>query len=387
MTEHASFQNEIYLQGMGGVQPSLPMEFSGLEAAAHDALSPEAFAYVAGSAGLERTAAANRDAFSRWKIVPRMMVDVTERDTSTQLLGTPLPSPIMTAPIGVQSIIHEEGELAVARAAASLDVPMILSTASSCSIEDVAAASGDNPRWFQLYWPSERAVAASLVERAEAAGYRAIVVTLDTKMMAWRPRDLQSAYLPFLQQQGLANYKTDPAFLAGLEQPWDENVPMALLRWIGLFADKTVTWDDIDWLRSITSLPIVVKGVQHVEDARRAVDVGIDALVVSNHGGRQVDNAVGALTVLPEVVDAAGDVPVLFDSGVRSGADVFTALCLGARAVLLGRPWVYGLALAGEDGVRHVLRSIMAEFDLTMALTGQTSVQELGRHLLRAPDA
>lgn len=387
MTEHASFQNEIYLQGMGGVQPSLPMEFSGLEAAAHDALSPEAFAYVAGSAGLERTAAANRDAFSRWKIVPRMMVDVTERDTSTQLLGTPLPSPIMTAPIGVQSIIHEEGELAVARAAASLDVPMILSTASSCSIEDVAAASGDNPRWFQLYWPSERAVAASLVERAEAAGYRAIVVTLDTKMMAWRPRDLQSAYLPFLQQQGLANYKTDPAFLAGLEQPWDENVPMALLRWIGLFADKTVTWDDIDWLRSITSLPIVVKGIQHVEDARRAVDVGIDALVVSNHGGRQVDNAVGALTVLPEVVDAAGDVPVLFDSGVRSGADVFTALCLGARAVLLGRPWVYGLALAGEDGVRHVLRSIMAEFDLTMALTGQTSVQELGRHLLRAPDA
>jgi lactate 2-monooxygenase len=387
MTEHASFQNEIYLQGMGGVQPSLPMEFSGLEAAAHDALSPEAFAYVAGSAGLERTAAANRDAFSRWKIVPRMMVDVAERDTSTQLLGTPLPSPIMTAPIGVQSIIHEEGELAVARAAASLDVPMILSTASSCSIEDVAAASGDNPRWFQLYWPSERAVAASLVERAEAAGYRAIVVTLDTKMMAWRPRDLQSAYLPFLQQQGLANYKTDPAFLAGLEQPWDENVPMALLRWIGLFADKTVTWDDIDWLRSITSLPIVVKGVQHVEDARRAVDVGIDALVVSNHGGRQVDNAVGALTVLPEVVDAAGDVPVLFDSGVRSGADVFTALCLGARAVLLGRPWVYGLALAGEDGVRHVLRSIMAEFDLTMALTGQTSVQELGRHLLRAPDA
>jgi lactate 2-monooxygenase len=387
MTEHASFQNEIYLQGMGGVQPSLPMEFSGLEAAARDALSPEAFAYVAGSAGLERTAAANRDAFSRWKIVPRMMVDVTERDTSTQLLGTPLPSPIMTAPIGVQSIMHEEGELAVARAAASLDVPMILSTASSCSIEDVAAASGDNPRWFQLYWPSERAVAASLVERAQAAGYRAIVVTLDTKMMAWRPRDLQGAYLPFLQQQGLANYKTDPAFLAGLEQPWDENVPMALLRWIGMFADKTVTWDDIDWLRSITSLPIVVKGIQHVEDARRAVDVGIDALVVSNHGGRQVDNAVGALTVLPEVVDAAGDVPVLFDSGVRSGADVFTALCLGARAVLLGRPWVYGLALAGEDGVRHVLRSIMAEFDLTMALTGQTSVHELGRHLLRAPDA
>ena len=384
MTDHANFQNELYLQGMAGTKPALPMTYAGLEAAAREALSPEAFAYVAGGAGDERTMDANREAFLRWKAVPRHMVDVTERDTSTSVLGVDLPSPIMTAPVGVQSIIHEEAEVAVARAASGLDVPVVLSTASSKSIEEVAEAAGDTGRWFQLYWPSERDVAASFVQRAEDAGYSAIVVTLDTKLLAWRPRDLDGAYLPFLQGEGLANYRTDEAFLAGLDGSWDDNPQMAILRWIGLFADKAVTWDDLDWLRSVTDLPIVVKGILHPDDARRAVDAGVEGLIVSNHGGRQVDNSVGALTMLPEVVDAVGDVPVLFDSGIRTGADVFTAVCLGARAVLLGRPWVYGLALAGEDGVRHVLRSVMAEFDLTMALTGQTRVADLDRHLLRA---
>ena len=383
MTDHANFQNELYLQGMAGTTPPLPMTFTGLQEAAREALSPEAFAYVAGGAGDERTMDANREAFLRWKTVPRMMVDVAERDTSTSVLGLELPAPIMTAPIGVQGIIHEDAEVAVARAAAGLDVPVVLSTASSKSIEEVAEAAGDTGRWFQLYWPAEREVAASFVQRAEDAGYSAIVVTLDTKLLAWRPRDLEGAYLPFLQGEGLANYRTDDAFLAPLEQSWEEAPQMAILRWIGLFADKTVSWEDLDWLRSVTDLPIVVKGVLHPDDARRAVDAGVEGIIVSNHGGRQVDNAVGALTMLPEVVDAVDDVPVLFDSGVRTGADVFTAVCLGARAVLVGRPWVYGLGLAGEDGVRHVLRSIMAEFDLTMALTGQTSVGHLGRHLLR----
>ena len=383
MTDHANFQNEIYLQGMTGTTPDLPMTYEGLRAAAQEALSPAAYAYVAGGAGDERTMGANREAFGRWRTVQRMMVDVDQRDTSTSVLGLDLPSPIITAPIGVQGIIHEDAELAVARAAAGLGVPMALSTVSSYSIEEVAEASGDNGRWFQLYWPSERDVAASFVQRAEAAGYSAIVVTLDTKMLAWRPRDLREAYLPFLQGEGLANYRTDEAFLAGLEEDWDDNPQMAILRWIGLFADRTVTWEDLDWLRSVTDLPIVVKGVVHPDDARRAVDAGVEGIIVSNHGGRQVDNAIGALTMLPEVVDAVDGVPVLFDSGIRSGADVFTAVCLGARAVLVGRPWVFGLALAGEDGVTHVLRSIMAEFDLTMALTGQTSTVNLDRHLLR----
>ena len=383
MTDHANFQNEIYLQGMAGNTPDLPMTYEGLAAAAKEVLSPEAYGYVAGGAGDERTMDANREAFHQWKVVPRMMVDVDDRDTSTEVLGLTLPSPIMTSPIGVQGIIHDEAEVAVARAAAGQGVPMVLSTVSSYSIEDVAEASGDNGRWFQLYWPGEREVAASFVQRAEAAGYSAIVVTLDTKMLAWRPRDLETAYLPFLQGEGLANYRTDEAFLAGLEGDWDDNPQMAILRWIGLFSDRTVTWDDLDWLRSVTDLPIVVKGVLHPDDARRAVDAGVEGIIVSNHGGRQVDNAIGALTMLPDVVDAVGDVPVLFDSGIRSGADVFTAVCLGARACLIGRPWVYGLGLAGEAGVTHVLRSIMAEFDLTMALSGQTTVAALDRHLLR----
>lgn len=383
MTDHANFQNEIYLQGMAGNTPQLPMAFAELDAAAREQLSEEAYAYVAGGAGDERTMATNRQAFGRWKIVPRMMVDIDQRDTSTEVLGLSLPSPVMTAPIGVLGIVHEDAEVALARAAAGLDVPTVLSTVSSYSIEEVAEASGDNGRWFQLYWPAEREVAASFVQRAEAAGYSAIVVTMDTKMLAWRPRDLVGAYLPFLQGEGLANYRTDDAFLAGLEEPWEDNPQMAILRWIGLFSDRTVTWEDLDWLRSVTDLPIVVKGVLHPDDARRAVDAGVEGLIVSNHGGRQVDNAIGALTMLPDVVDAVGDVPVLFDSGIRSGADVFTAVCLGARAVLVGRPWVYGLGLAGEAGVTHVLRSIMAEFDLTMALTGQTSVADLDRHLLR----
>jgi len=383
VTDHANFQNEIYLQGMAGNTPELPMTYEGLRAAAKEVLSPEAYAYVAGGAGDERTMDTNREAFGRWRTVPRTMVDVEQRDTSTSVLGLDLPSPIITAPIGVQGIIHDDAEVAVARAAAGLGVPMALSTVSSYSIEDVAEAAGDNGRWFQLYWPAEREVAASFVQRAEAAGYSAIVVTLDTKMLAWRPRDLREAYLPFLQGEGLANYRTDEAFLGGLEEDWDDNPQMAILRWIGLFSDRTVTWEDLDWLRSVTDLPIVVKGVLHPDDARRAVDAGVEGIIVSNHGGRQVDNSIAALTMLPEVVDAVDDVPVLFDSGIRSGADVFTAVCLGARAVLVGRPWVFGLALAGEAGVTHVLRSIMAEFDLTMALTGQTSTADLDRHLLR----
>lgn len=381
--DHAGFQNDIYLAGMSGVVPDLPMTYDGLVAAAKAELSPQAFAYVDGSAGLERTAAANRDAFDEWKVVPRMMVNIDQRDTSTSVLGMDLPSPIMTAPIGVQGIIHREAEVAVARAAVSLDIPMILSTVSSYTIEDVADASGDGNRWFQLYWPSEREVAASFVQRAEAAGYSAIVVTLDTKVLGWRPRDLSTAYLPFLQGEGLANYRTDPAFLSGLDDDWDDNLQAAIIRWVATYSDRAVTWQDIEWLRSVSGLPILVKGVLDPQDAKAAIEAGVDGIIVSNHGGRQVDNAVGALTMLPEVVDVAGDVPVLFDSGIRSGADVFTAVCLGARAVLVGRPWVYGLALAGADGVTHVLRSIMAEFDITMALTGQTSVGDLGRHLLR----
>jgi L-lactate dehydrogenase (cytochrome) len=381
---HAAFQNEIYLQGLGGGVPDLPMTYDGLRAAAREVLPPKAYGYVAGSAGSEHSAAANDAALRRWRCVPRAMVDVHERDTSTRVLDLDLPAPVLTAPIGVQGIIHPEGELATARGAGAQGVPTIVSTLSSHAMEDVAAAAGDTGRWFQLYWPSGRDLTLSLCRRAVAAGYTAVVVTLDTKILGWRPRDLGQAYLPFLEGEGLANYRTDPVFTAGLARPWDDDPQAAVLQWVGTFSDMTVTWDDLTWLAGELDVPVLVKGVLHPDDARAAVDHGAAGLIVSNHGGRQVDNAVGALTMLPEVVDAvAGQVPVLFDSGVRTGADVFTAVCLGAAAVLVGRPWAFGLALAGERGVEHVLRCILAEFDLTMALTGQTRVTDLGRHLLR----
>jgi lactate 2-monooxygenase len=375
----ANYQYEIYLKGIGGEVPSLPITYDELEAAAREKLSAGAYGYVAGGAGNESTVRANRDAFERWRIVPRMMRDIGVRDLTTEVLGTAMPAPVMLAPVGVQSIIHPEGEVAAARAAAELGVPMVLSTAASNTIEDVADALGDTPRWFQLYWPNDPELAASFMDRAEKAGYTAIVVTLDTWLLAWRPRDLAGAYLPFLKGEGVANYFSDPVFRAALDQPPEEDIQAAVGHWVGVYSDPTVTWERLDFLREHTRLPILLKGIQHADDARRAADAGVDGILVSNHGGRQVDGAIGSLDALPDVVDALpDDFPVLFDSGVRSGADVFKALALGARAVLLGRPWVWGLGLAGEEGVKHVVRSLLAELDLTLALSGYTSFDDVG---------
>jgi isopentenyl diphosphate isomerase/L-lactate dehydrogenase-like FMN-dependent dehydrogenase len=286
--------------------------------------------------------------------------------------------------VGVQSIVHPDAEPATARAAASLGLPFVLSTASSTSIEDVAAASGEGPRWFQLYWPGDTDVCASLLDRAKKAGYTALVVTLDTWTLAWRPSDLDQAYLPFLRGDGCAVPFTDPVFRGLLEKTPEEDPTMAILRWIGLVTGTDRTWDQLPFLREHWDGPIVLKGIQHVADARRAAEAGMDGIVVSNHGGRQVDGAIGALEALPGIVSAVGArMEVLFDSGIRTGADVLKALALGARAVLVGRPWVYGLAHAGEEGVRHVLRSLLADFDLTMGLSGHRRLAELGPESLQ----
>jgi isopentenyl diphosphate isomerase/L-lactate dehydrogenase-like FMN-dependent dehydrogenase len=297
-----------------------------------------------------------------------------------------MPAPLMLAPIGVQSIVHPDGELATARAATDVGLPHILSTASSYAMEEVAEAAGDGPRWYQLYWPNDPDLAASFLQRAEKAGYTAVVVTLDTWLLAWRPRDLEGAYLPFLKGIGTANYFSDPVFRAGLDKPPEEDLQAAVGHWIGKYSDPTVTWERLAMLREATELPIILKGIQHPDDARRAVDEGVDGILVSNHGGRQVDRSVAALDALPGVVaavrDSGSDAPVLFDSGIRSGADVFVALALGADAVGIGRPYVYGLALAGADGVRAVLEHLMAELDLTMALTGCSTIGEITRDLV-----
>ncbi|MGV9775659.1 lactate 2-monooxygenase [Streptosporangium sp. NPDC003464] len=379
----SDYQYEIYLNGLAGLRPPYPTDVAGLEQAARRHLAPEPYGYVAGSAGTGATERANREAFDRWRIVPRMLREVSVRDLSTELFGRTYPAPVALAPIGVQSIVHPHGELATARAAASLGVPAVLSTASSHTLEEVAEAGG--PRWYQLYWPHDDEVTLSLLDRAAKSGYDTLVVTLDTWTLAWRPTDLDHAYLPFLRGTGLAIPLSDPVFRSRLERPVEEDLNAAILRWAPMFHGRSHTWDRLSLLRDNWDGPIVLKGVQHVDDALRAADAGMDGVVVSNHGGRQVDGAMAALDALPAVAAAVGErLTVLFDSGIRTGSDVLKALALGARAVLLGRPYVWGLAVGGEEGVRHVVRSLLADLDLTLGLAGHRTPADLDPSALEA---
>jgi lactate 2-monooxygenase len=387
MAGFADYYRQIYALGLGGETPSIPVAVAELERLAVEAMDERAASYVCAGAGGEDTMDANRKAFGRWRIVPRMLRDVASRDLSTTLLGTAMPAPLLLAPIGVQKVVHPDGELATARAAASLGVPMIASTASAYTLEEIAEAGGEAPRWFQLYWPNDRRLAASLVGRAEAAGYSAIVLTVDTFVPGWKPRDLQQAWLPFLNGVGVANYFQDPVFREGLEKPPEEDVGAATGHFLGIQANPALAWDDLAWLREQATLPILVKGIQHAGDAREAAARGIDGIVVSNHGGRQVDGAIASLDALPPIAEAAGErLTILFDSGIRGGSDAIKALALGADAVCLGRPYVWGLALEGQQGVETVLKMILAELDLTMALCGYTEPGQLDRDaLVKAP--
>jgi len=383
MPDPADYYREIYARGLGGEAPAIPVAVAELEQAALEAMEPRIANYVGAGAGSEDTIRANLEAFRRRQIVPRMLRDVSERDLSITVLGTVMPAPLLLAPIGVQAVVHPDGELATARAAAAVGAPMIVSTASHFSLEEVAEAGGEAPRWFQLYWPNDPELARSMVERAERAGYGAIVLTVDTFIPGWKPRDLQQAWLPFLNGMGVANYFQDPVFRAALEKPPEEDVGAATGHFLGVQANPALSWDDLAQLREMTSLPIVVKGIQHVDDAREAVSRGVDGIVVSNHGGRQVDGAIASLDALPAVAAATGDdLAILFDSGVRGGADALKALALGADAVCLGRPYVWGLALDGQAGVEAVLKMVLAELDLTMALCGLARPEEIGPGLL-----
>ena len=377
-------QLEIYRKGLFGMPEPFPVDNASLESAARAAMKPEAYDYVAGSAGTEQTADANRRAFVKWQIVPRFLRDVSQRDWSIELFGRRYPAPIYVAPVGVQGIIHADGELGTARACAKLGIPFTLSTVASYTIEQVAEAMGAAPRWFQLYWSRAHEVAASFVRRAEAAGYSAIVVTVDTFMLAWRPRDLRRGYLPFMHGEGLANYFSDPAFRALLAAPPEADPGSAVMQFAAIFGNPSLTWDDLSRLREWTQLPILLKGILHPDDAREAVQRGVNGIIVSNHGGRQVDGAIPALEALQFVVDAVGGaVPVLFDSGIRTGADALKALALGARMVGLGRTVMWALGVDGENGVHTYLRNFLADFDLTLALSGYKNLSEIGRHTVR----
>ena len=409
-------QQQIYVGGLRGRRPSVPIQADELERRACKKMSRRGFAYIAGSAGLESTTAANRESFDRWRIVPRMLRDVSSRDLSVELFGHRLPAPFLLAPIGALEMAHRDADLAAAKAAAAEGIPAIFSNQASVPMETCAAAMGESPRWFQLYWSTSDELVASLVQRAETCGCQAIVVTLDTTMFGWRPRDLDLAFLPFVYAQGIAQYTSDPAFQQLVDESGGGSVPvegvtpravLSLMRlarrypgsfWTNLrsrrpiagvwqfvntYSRPSLSWGDLPWLRERTRLPIMLKGIVHPEDARIALEHGVDGLIVSTHGGRQVDGAIGSLDALPRILEVVGDgIPVLLDSGIRGGADAFKALALGARAVLIGRPYAYGLAIAGERGVREVIQNFIAELDLTLGLSGYTAVGELTPEVL-----
>ncbi len=410
-------QKEVYLNGLRGQRPLLDTRYEPLRTAARLRLPSAAFDYIDGGAGNDDTVHENRRALDQWRIVPQMMRDVSQRDLGISLLGRSYKTPFFLCPIGVLEMAHPQADLAVARAAAWAGIPFIFSNQASVAMEETAAAMSAAPRMFQLYWSKSDALVESLVNRAAACGCDAIVVTLDTTLLGWRARDLQQAFLPFLEAMGIAQYTSDPVFKTMVETPSEEEElssgrpTLALLRafwrmsrrfpggtgdnlrtrkplqyvrkFINVYSRTTLQWSDLGWLRKRTALPIVVKGVLHPADARRAIDAGADAIYVSNHGGRQVGGSIGAIQALAHIApEVSGEVPILFDSGIRGGADAFKALALGATAVGIGRPYVYALALEGEQGVKELLTNYVAELELTMALSGCASLPDVTRDLL-----
>ncbi|GAA4221712.1 lactate 2-monooxygenase [Sphingomonas endophytica] len=372
MPHYGDYQNAIYFAGLSGIVPEWPVDHATLRARAEAHWSPSVRDYVQGGCGDERTQDINATAFAHWGMVPRMMVDTATRDLSATLFGHRLPSPLFMAPIGVNGICTDDGhgDLAAAQASSATGVPFCASTLANDPLEAVRAACGEIPALFQLYTSRNPDVAASIVARAEAAGYAALVVTLDTWVTGWRPRDLNTGNFPQLRGHVLANYFGDPAFRALLTRPPEEDPQAAVATWAATFG-RVLTWDDMAWLRSLTRMPIILKGICHPDDAHRAIDCGADGIYVSNHGGRQANGGIAAIDLLPAVAEAvAGRVPVLFDSGVRSGTDLIKAVALGADLVGLGRPYCYGLALGGAAGCAHVLKCVLAEADLLMAVNG-----------------
>lgn len=362
------------------LEEQLPISVEEWELRARQFMEKGPYHYVVSGSGAEQTLRANTDAFQRYQIIPRMLKNVSQRDLSISLFGRQLKTPLLLAPIGMQAIAHPEGELATAQAAVSAGVPLIASTVSSFSLEQIAEVMGSHPRWFQLYWSSDLDVTLSMVRRAELAGYSAIVLTVDTPMLGRRESDLEQRYSPLKLGKGSANYLQDPVFREKLGYDPEDNFADAMQSVLDIVFKPDLTWTDLSILKQHTKLPLLIKGILHEEDAKRALDHGADGIVVSNHGGRQLDGAISSLKALPVIADVVqGRVPILFDSGIRRGADVFKAIALGADAVLLGRPYIYGLAVAGRKGVSQVIRDLIADLDVTLALSGQASLSEVHR--------
>ncbi|KAH8431560.1 lactate 2-monooxygenase [Aspergillus melleus] len=381
--KYGDYQAEIYGRGATmGLLPTVTTDPRLLEEQAKKVLSARSYNYIAGGAGEKATMDSNRLAFRQWKLIPRMMKQLDNQNLTVNLFGQEYPNPLLQAPVGVQCLFHDDKETGLAEACSEAGVPYILSTASSSTIEEVAAANGDGKRWFQLYWPMSDDATLSLLKRAKENGFSVLVVTLDTWSLAWRPADLDNAYIPFIKGIGNQIGFSDPVFRKKFEQESgskiEDDITGASRAWTSdVFPGRPHTWEHVSFLRKNWDGPIVLKGIQHVEDAKLALDAGCDGIVVSNHGGRQVDGAIGSLEVLPEIVEAVGDkMTVLFDSGVRTGSDAIKALCLGAKAVLVGRPAIYGLAVDGKNGAKAVLRGLLADLWQNMGLAGIRTVAE-----------
>ncbi|KAH8812915.1 FMN-dependent dehydrogenase [Xylogone sp. PMI_703] len=383
-------QFDIYANGMLRNQlPTITTDPNKLEQQAHEAMETKAFNFIYGGAGEHATMDDNRRAFKEWKFIPKMLVDANQRDLSIKLFGTQYSSPVLFAPIGAHGVYHSDGEIGVAEVAAELDIPYIHSTAATASIEEAANANGNGPRWYQLYWPQDNNITASLIRRASDNGYAVLVVTVDTWTLGWRPANLDGGFVPFIKGRGNQTGFSDPIFRKQFKEKYgvevEDNIMAAASEWnADIFSGRPHTWEKLEYIRSLWKGPIVIKGIQHVDDAIRAAELGMQGIVVSNHGGRQVDGAIGSLNVLPEIVEAVGDkMTVLFDSGVRTGADILKALCLGAKAVLIGRPYVYGLGINGKQGAKDVMMGLLADLDVTMGLVGLRSISECNQKVMR----
>ncbi len=362
---------------------TIPKDLSQLEAQAAKVLAPEALAYILAGAGDADTTRANAAAFKRWKIKRRKGRKPAKVDLSTTILGTRMPAPVLFAPVGVQTLAHPEGELASARAAQELGLTYVHSTQGAHNMEEVAEANGDGARWYQLYWPTDDELTVSFLKRAKAAGYTHLIITLDTTLLGWRPLDLDRGYSPFLENKGIANYTSDPVFQRRMPVPAEVAPLPAGIVFAGIFQNPGLSWDQLPLIRANWDGPILLKGIQSPRDARMAVENKIDGIVVSNHGGRQVDGAIASLDALPPIVKAVGGkLPVLFDSGIRTGRDAFKALALGADAVLIGRPFLYGLALDGQAGTRTVMRRLVDELAGEVRRAGHRSHRRLSRSSL-----
>ncbi len=356
------------------IENSGPLPYEVLEAFAKQKLESGPFGYIHGSASRGETNKKNTDAFAKYSILPRFLKNVSTLDLQVELFGKTYPHPLFIAPAGVNKIAHEDGEKAVAKAAKKYGYNYIQSTVSSYSIEEIAESAPDSPKWFQLYWQSNKEVAYSFVERAEKAGYEAIVLTVDTVVLGWREEDVRNGYSPLSRGFGQGNYISDPVFMDSLHTNNQEAIIQGIIENIN---HPTLNWNDVAELRKRTSLPILLKGVLHPEDALLAMEYGIDGIIVSNHGGRQLDGTIASIDALPKIVEAVnGKIPVLFDSGVRRGIDVVKALALGATAVCIGRPVLWGLAYNGQNGVETVLSQLLDELKNSMTLAGVRDVEE-----------